>query len=96
MPRHFPSTNLKQYKKALSFYMPNKISVWDVRLASENHIKLVPVKYVVNTVRNMECRKQALPSCAKRDMKREEYRMAMRIIEAKLGNYDLHGKVPKM
>jgi hypothetical protein len=44
----------------------------------------------------MECRKQGRPSCAKRDMKREEYRMTMRILEANLGNYDLQGKVPTM
>jgi hypothetical protein len=35
---------------------------------------------VVNTVRKMECRKQGHPSCAKRDMNREEYRKTMRIM----------------
>jgi hypothetical protein len=44
----------------------------------------------------MECRKQGRPLCAKRDMKREEYLMPMQIIEARLGNYELQGKVPKM
>jgi hypothetical protein len=58
--------------------------------------KAVPVNDVVNTVHNMECRKQGHPSCAKRDMKREEYRMTMRIIDAKLGKYELHGKIPTM
>jgi hypothetical protein len=94
MPTHCCSTNLEQYKKAISFYMPNKISTCDVRLASGNPIKSVSVNDVVNTVRKMECRKQGRPSCAERDMKREEYRMQMRILEVKLGNYELQGKVP--
>jgi hypothetical protein len=67
--------------------MPNKISAWDVRSASDNPTsKLGPENDVVNTVRKMECRKQGRPSCTKWDMKREEYRMTMRTLEAKLGN----------
>jgi hypothetical protein len=96
MPTHCRGTNLEQYKKAISFYMPNKISAWDVRSASGNPTKSVPVNDVVNTIRKMECRKQGRPSCAKRDMKREEYHMTMRILKAKLGNYKLQGKVPTM
>jgi uncharacterized metal-binding protein len=95
MPTHCRSTNLDQYKKDISFYMPNKILAWDVWSASGNPTKSVPVNDVVNTVRKMECRKQGRPSCIKRDM-REEYRTAIRILEAKLGNYELQGKVPTM
>jgi hypothetical protein len=94
MLTHCRSTNPDQYKKAISFYMPNKISAWDVRSASGNPTNLVPVNDVVNTVHKMECRKQGRPSCAKQDMNRDEYRMTMRILEAKLGNYELQGKVP--
>jgi hypothetical protein len=90
------ATNLDQYKKAISFHIPNKISAWYVWSASGNPTKSVPVNDVVNTVRKMECRKQGRPSCTKQDMKREEYRMTMRILEAKLGNYELQGKVPTM
>jgi hypothetical protein len=96
MPTYCHSTNLEQYKNAISFYMPNKISAWDVRLASGTPTKSVLVNDVLSTVCKMECRKQGRPSCAKRDMKREEYRTAIRILEAKLGNYDLQGKVPMM
>jgi hypothetical protein len=94
MPTQCRSTNLEQYKKAISFYMPNKILAWDVWSASGNPTKSVPVNDVVNTVRKMECRKQGRPSCAKRDMRREEYHMTMRILKAKLGNYEMQGKVP--
>jgi hypothetical protein len=86
MPTHCRITNLEQYKKAISFYMPNKISAWDVRWASGNPTKSVPVNNLVNTVCKRECRKQGRPSCAKRYMKREEYRMTIWILEAKLGN----------
>jgi uncharacterized metal-binding protein len=96
MPTHCRSTNLEHYKKAISFYMTNNILAWDIRSASGNPTKSLPVNDVVNTVRKMECRKQGRPSCAKRDMKREEYRMTMRILEAKLENYELQGKVPTM
>jgi hypothetical protein len=70
MPTHCRSTNLEQYKKAISFYMSHKILAWDVRLESGNPTKLVPVNHFMNTVRKMECRKQGRPSCAKRDMKK--------------------------
>jgi hypothetical protein len=96
MPTHCRSTNLEQYKKAISFYMPNKILAWDVPSASGNPTKSVPVNDVVNTVCKMERRKQGRPSCAKWDMKREEDPMKMWILETKLGNYELQGKVPTM
>jgi hypothetical protein len=96
MSTHCRSTSLEQYKKAISFYMPSTLLAWDVRLASGNPTRSVPVNDVVNTVHKMECRKHGRPSCAKRDMKREEYHMTMRILEAKLGNHELKGKVPAM
>jgi hypothetical protein len=84
-PTHYRSSNLEQNKKAISFYMPNNHSSWDVHSGSGNPSKLVPVNDVFNTVRKMECRKQGRPSCAKRDMKREEYHNTMRILESMAG-----------
>jgi hypothetical protein len=54
----------------------------------------MPVNDVVDTVHKMECRKQGRPSCAKWDMKGEEYRKTMRLLESKAGNYEMHNKVP--
>jgi hypothetical protein len=90
------STNLEQNKKTISFYMPNNISTWDVRSGSDNPTKPVPVNDVVNTVRKMECRKKGRPSCAKWDMQRDEYHKKMRILESKVGNFEIQGKVPTM
>jgi hypothetical protein len=89
IPTHCRSTNLDQNKKASSFYMPNNISPWDVHSGSGNPTKSVPVNGVVNTVHKMECRKQGCPSCAKWDMKREEYRKTMWILDSKAGNFEM-------
>jgi hypothetical protein len=96
MSTHCCSTNLDQYKNAISFYMPNKTSPWDVRSGSGKPATSVPMNDVVNTVCKMECRKQARPSCAKGEMKSQKYCMTMRIIHAELGNYEMQGKVPRM
>jgi hypothetical protein len=78
MPTHYRSTSLEQYKKAISFDMPHKISAWDVRSGSGNPTKSVPV-IVVRTVRKMDYRKQGRPSRAKRGMRREAYHKTMQI-----------------
>jgi hypothetical protein len=96
MPMHCRSTNLEQNKKDISFYMPNNISTWDAHSGVGNPTKLVPVKNIVNTVRKIECRNQDHPSCTKWDMKREECRKTIRIIESKAGNFEMQGKVPTM
>jgi hypothetical protein len=88
LPTFCRSSNLEQAKKSISFFMPNKHMLWDVRSSSGNPSKSVPVNDTVATVRKLECRKQGRPSCAKRDMKRAEYRKTMRILEAKYGNFE--------
>jgi hypothetical protein len=55
MPMHCRSTSFEQYKKAIFFYMPNKILAWCVLSGSGNPTKSVPVNDVLNTVRKMEC-----------------------------------------
>jgi hypothetical protein len=97
MPTHCRSSNLEQKKEVISFYMHNnKYFLWDVRSCLGNPTKSVTVNDVVNTVRKMECRKQGRPVCSKWDMKREDYRKTMRIIESKAGNFEMQGKVPMM
>jgi hypothetical protein len=83
LPTFCRSSNLEQAKKSISFFMPNTHILWDVRSSSGNPSKSMPVNDTVATVQKLECRKQGRPSCAKRDMKRAEYRKTMRILEAK-------------
>jgi hypothetical protein len=76
--------------------MPKKHMSWDVRSSSGNPSKSMLVNDTVATVRKLECRKQGRPSCAKRDIRRAEYRKTMCILEAKYGNFEWQSKTPTM
>jgi hypothetical protein len=95
-PTHCRSSLLAQAKKAISFNMPNKHMPWDVRSNSGNPTRSIPVNDVIKSVKKAEVRKQGRPSCAKRDMKRNEYQKTMRILEAETGNYEKQSKYPTM
>jgi hypothetical protein len=95
-PTHCRSSKLQQAKKAISWNMPNKHMPWDVRSNSGNPTRSIPVNDVIKLVMKAEVRKQGRPSCAKRDMKRNEYHKTMRILEAETGDYDKQSKYPTM
>lgn len=95
-PTNCRSSNLEQAKKAVSFFMPNKHMPWDVRSNSGNPTRSIPVNDVIKDVKKAEVRKQGRPSQAKRDIKRNEYRKTLRLLEAEGGNFEMKSKHPTM
>ena len=76
------SSLLEQAKKSVSFFMPNRNTNWNVETNSGNPTKSVPVNDVIRALKLAEVRRLGLPSNAKRDLKRPEYRLTVRFVEA--------------
>ena len=77
IPKFGRSTSLCFYKKALSYFMPNKLLGWNVELMSGNPTKSVVVNDVINKVKKMEVRKQGKSSQARRALTIEEFKFLM-------------------
>ena len=69
LPKFKHLTSLCFYKKALSFFMLNKLLGWNVELMGGNPTKSVIVNEVINKVKKMEVYKQGKSSQARRALK---------------------------
>ena len=72
-PKHLRGSTLEVYKKALSWYMPNRIATWDAIHQSGNPTKSDEVNDLIKFVKQMEVRKQGKPPCTKRALTHEEF-----------------------
>lgn len=79
------SSTLEQVKKGISFFMPHKIAPWNVETSYGNPTRSVAVNNVIKYVRKHEVHKEGRPSRAKRDIKRNEFVLTMRILEGSNG-----------
>jgi len=95
-PNKCRHTNLEQVKKAVSYFHPNKLQPWNAQAKCGNPTRSVPVNDVIKEVKRAEVRKQGVPSRAKRDLKRQEFRKTLRMLEASRGNVDWKRKFPSM
>ena len=75
------SSGLAFFKKAVSFFMPNRNMQWNVETESGNPTMSVAVNDLIKTVKREEVRKRGKKSNAKRDMKRTEFRKSLRLLE---------------
>ena len=73
-PKLGRSSSLCFYKKAISFFMPNKLLGWNVQIMSGNPTKSVIVNEVINKVKKMEVRRQGKSSQARRALTIEEFK----------------------
>ena len=89
-------TNLEQAKKAISHFHPNKLQPWNAQAKVGNPTRSVPVNDVIKEVKRAKVRKQGVPSRAKRDLKRQEFRKTLRMLEARRGDFDWKLKFPSM
>jgi hypothetical protein len=90
-------STLDQYKKAISYFHPNQLNPWTVGPNVGNPTRSRPVNDVIKGMKQAEVRNQGKASCAKRDLKRPEFRKTMRILERDGGgNIDLTMKAPTM
>ena len=68
------SSSLEVYKKALSWYMPNRIQAWDCISNRGNPTKSTQVNELIKHVKRMEVRKQGRPPSTKRALTQAEFR----------------------
>lgn len=73
-PKLGRSSSLCFYKKAISYFMPNKLLGWNVETMSGNPTKSVTVNEVINKVKKMEVRRQGKSSQARRALTIEEFK----------------------
>ena len=71
------SNTLYDIKKALSFFMPNKLMTWDVIECRGNPTRSAAVNDLIKRVKKFEARRQGAPSKARRALKEHEFRHVM-------------------
>ena len=77
------SNTLQYAKKAVSFFMPNKNTQWNVALASGNPTKSVLVNGLIKAVKKKEVRKEGKASQARRPLTMEEFKQLVKLLHAK-------------
>ena len=88
-PTEGRSTSLEYYKKALSHYMPNRLTAWNALIQVGNPTRSVEVNDLIKAVKKAEVRKQGKPSSARRALQKSEFYQLLRILE---GFPDFHRK----
>jgi len=73
------SSSLEQYKKLLSFFMPNKLHQWDDLTRRGNPTRSSVVNNLVRRVKKQECHKQGKESQACRNMVSSEFEQVIEI-----------------
>jgi hypothetical protein len=67
------STLLKFWKKAISFFMPNRLMSWNVLGNVGNPTKSVEINNLIKAVKKKEVRKQSKASSARCPLQHDEY-----------------------
>ena len=81
-PTHGRSSSLEYYKKALSYFMPNRLSTWNAIMHSGNPTRSVPVNNLIKAVKKKEVRRQGKPSQARRPLESQEFSSTMHILHS--------------
>ena len=76
------STTLEMMKKAISWYLPDRISCWSPRSKTGNPTKSKEVNDFIKYMRVMEVRKVARPPQAKDAMIMPQFRAAIKLLES--------------
>lgn len=73
---------IEYYKKAISFYMPNRLMGWNELSKVGNPTKSSQLNDLIKYVKKKEARKIGAPSKARRPITSSEYREVMRILKS--------------
>ena len=101
-PTYLRSGSLENYKKAISFFMPNKNSPWILSpggAGAGNPTRSADVLGVIDQIKLAEVRKRGRESRTKRDMKRAEYRKTLELLRypcVGTNNFDLASHITAM
>ena len=82
MPTLGRSSSLEYYKKALSHFMPDRLSPWNVKRHEGNPTRSVVVNNLIKLVKKKEVRKQGKKSQARSPFTEKEYEYLMGLLEA--------------
>ena len=82
--------SMEFWKKAVSWYMPNKIAPWNALSNYGNPTRSKEVNDLVRLVRKKEVQKQGKKSQARRSMKKPKFIKAQRILESKLDFFSVN------
>ena len=72
-PTHGRSTSIEFLKKAISFYMPNRLVAWNAETKSGNPTRSVPLNDLIKAVKKKEVRKLGKMSQARRAFEETEF-----------------------
>jgi hypothetical protein len=83
-PTHGRSSTLEYMKKAVSFFMPNRLMPWNVMANPPvgNPTKSIDVNNLIKLVKKKEVRKQGKPSQARHAFEEREYEHIIKTLEA--------------
>ena len=73
-PTKCRSSSLQHWKKAISYFMPNKNMQWNEITGFGNPTRSQAVNNMINRVKRLEVRGQGVPSQARRPLRMDEYR----------------------
>ena len=80
-PTEGRSSSLEHYKKCLSYYMPNKLTAWNVMTSSGNPSRSIVVNDLIKVVKKKEVRKQGKGSQARRPIEAAEFEQTVHLLE---------------
>jgi hypothetical protein len=74
-PVHARSSSLEFWKKAISFFMPNRLVPWNASRNEGNPTKSIDVNDLIRRVKKKEVRKQGVAPQSRRSMTEREFRL---------------------
>jgi hypothetical protein len=81
-PTHGRSSSLMYYKKAISYFMPNRLMAWNELTMAGNPTRSVSVNDLIKAVKKKEVRKQGKASKADRALEKSEFEQMIRMLES--------------
>ena len=85
-PKQGRSSSLMFYKKAISYFMPNKLISWQIESGIGNPTKSIEVNNLVKKVQKMEVRKQGKQSQARRPLTLDEFKYLIEYLKERKEN----------
>jgi hypothetical protein len=82
-PTNARSSSLMYWKKAISFFMPNRLMAWNAITGHGNLTRSIEVNELIKKVKKKEVRKQGADSQARRAITHAEFKRTQSILMAK-------------
>ena len=87
-PTQGRSSSLEFYKKAISYYQPNRLIAWNTLRGEGNPTRSTEVNDLIKKIKKSEVRKEGAASRARRAMEKEEFEQVLEIGNNRQGIYN--------